>query len=525
MDQTRAFEGTALDCLKDFRQRMNNLAPFIHLSRKLTGFQKYSEVDMISVGFSVMLFILESMLIGREECSIEDIADFLQTILSRSYDINMTQEESREMAFYIRDSIAGSGGEIFEFKFRNLETNRDETISLKLIDTSYYEIKKSARYKLTDQGMELLFKTREIYSEFRINVTQMYLKQQIEKGVFSGALQTVNELNLQVRQLRERLESLLLNIRQNVLGIDFEELKQLFSRIKEQFELERREFHNIKRILKEQRANIEKINYDDLEEKELRSLEQIKILTEKLNITTSEHDRLFNEKLDIVGEYLKTIEIRLRQGVSEFMDFEKSIFDVLISKNLNLEPLKSILSPLFANNASLKAFNPFKALDAQRIKGENQEDNRESIDIEAAMEVKEKEEREAREKRDQKVASYLEAILLEAFHEGKSCLGSAIKRLDANLYNMASFDFDFYSLVIILHQNKLIDFKDLEDILSKMVRETSAYNINIYYLFDRIFTKKPELKALKSLILISSGKKIDFQNGNEITDFIIRGEK
>ncbi|HHV29135.1 hypothetical protein [Acetivibrio mesophilus] len=525
MHQSKAYEGTALDCLKDFRQRMNNLAPFIHLSRKLIGFQKYSEVDMISVGFSVLLFILENMLIGREECSIEDIADFLQTILRRSYDINMTQEESREMAFYIRDSIAGSGGEVFEFSFRNLETNRDESISLKLIDTSYYEIKKSARYKLTDRGMELLFKTREIYSEFRINITQMYLKQQIEKGVFSGALQTVNELNLQVRQLREKLESLLLNIRQNVLGIDFEDLKQLFSRIKEQFEVERREFHNIKRILKEQRENLEKINYFDLEENELKSLEQIKILTEKLNITTSEHDRLFNEKLDIVGEYLKTIEIRLRQGVSEFIDFEKSIFDMLISKNLNPQPLKSILSPLFTNNASLKVFNPFKALDPQRIKTEAQEDERENIDIEVAMEIKEKELREERERRDQKVMAYLEAILFEAFYAGESYLSCATERLDADLYDMASFDFDFYSLVIILHQNKLIDFKDLEDILSRMVRDTSAYNINIYYLFDRIFTKKPELRALKTLILISTDKKMSFQNGNEITDFIIKGEK
>ena len=54
--------------------------------------------------------------------------------------------------------------------------------------------------------MEMLFKTREIFTEFRLNVTQLYLRQQIEKGVFVGALQTVNELSLQVRQLRERIE-------------------------------------------------------------------------------------------------------------------------------------------------------------------------------------------------------------------------------------------------------------------------------------------------------------------------------
>jgi len=524
LDEKNIYSGAAVDCLKDFRGRMQSLAPFIHLSRKLSGFQKYTEVDMISVGFSVLLFILENMLIGREECSIEDIAGFLQTILLRSYGINITQEESKEMAFYIRDSIAGSGGEVLEFRYKNLETNRDEAIPIKLIDTSYYEIKKSARYKLTDQGMELLFKTREIYSEFRINITQMYLKQQIEKGVFSGALQTVNELNLQVRQLRERLENLLLNIRQNVLGIDFEELKLLFLRIKEQFESERREFHNIKRILKEQRDTIEKLNYNDLGDKELKSLEQIKILTERLNITTFEHDRLFNEKLDIVGEYMKTLELRLRQGVSEYIDFEKSIFDVIISKNAKFTHLKSVLSPLFVNLEQNKEFNPFKAIEPQRIKSETEEE-REKIDIEQLIEIKEKEDRERRENRDLKIMAYLEAILQEAYEVGDSYLGSAIKRLDEELYKSTSYDFDFYSLVVILHQHKLIDFKELEEILSKMVRETSAYNINIYYLFDRIFAKNPELKKLKTMILISTGKKLRFDNGNEVTDFVIKGAK
>ncbi|GAE89322.1 hypothetical protein JCM21531_2835 [Acetivibrio straminisolvens JCM 21531] len=139
--------------------------------------------------------------------------------------------------------------------------------------------------------------------------------------------------------------------------------------------------------------------------------------------------------------------------------------------------------------------------------------------------MKEKEEREERERRDKKVMAYLEAILLEAYYEGESHLSRALTRLDESLYNIVSFDFDFYSLVVILHQNKLIDFKDLEDILSRMVRDTSAYNINIYYLFERIFDKKPELRALKTLILISGDKKISFENGNEITDFIIKGER
>jgi hypothetical protein len=167
---------------------------------------------------------------------------------------------------------------------------------------------------------------------------------------------------------------------------------------------------------------------------------------------------------------------------------------VLISRDLNPERLKRILSPLFTNTDQNKAFNPYKALEPQRVKSETEEE-RESIDLEAEIEQREKNEREEKEKRDQKVMTYLEAIVQEACDKGDSYLSAALGRLDENAYKSASFDFDFYSLIVILHQHKLMDFKELEDILAGMVRDTSAYNINIYYLFERIFSKRRNLKA------------------------------
>ena len=160
----------------------------------------------------------------------------------------------------------------------------------------------------------------------------------------------------------------------------------------------------------------------------------------------------------------------------------------------------------------------------QRIRNDVEE-IKENIDIDVLVEEREKTEREEREKRDNKVMAYLEAILMEAYYLGDSRLSKALMRLNEPLYKSASFDFDLYSLIVILHQNKEMDFGELEEILSKMVRDTSAYNINIYYLIDKIFKKRPELKGLKRFLMLSSSKKICFDNGNEITDFIIKGVK
>jgi hypothetical protein len=527
--------GISYECLKEFSERMKNLAPFIHLIKKLTSLQKYEEYDMVSIGFGVMLFILENMLIGREECDIDEIAGFLQEVIYHSYSRHITQDEAKEMAFYIRDSIAGSGGEVFPYPYKDLETGMDDTVPVKLIDTSYYEIKKTAKYKLTDQGMELLFKTREIYSEFRINVTQLYLKQQIEKGVFTGALQTVNELNLQVRQLRERLEALVLNIRQNVLGVDFEELKKLFARIQEQFKIERKEFANIKRILNVQRDNIEKISYEDLSEKELRDLSNISNLYERLNITVSEHDMLFKEKLDIIGEYLRMLEFRLKQGISEFIDFEKSIFDVIMSKDLKVDVLHSILSPIIVNMGKYKQFNIMKAVDYQRVRTEEEEEQV-YIDLEEEMEQREKEIKEQVEKRNNKIEYYFEKILEEVYQVYnqrnkdtvvETTLEAVLERFDDDAYNRASSDFDFYSLVMMLHQNKELDIVEILEIGTKLVSD-NTYNINLEFLLSRIIEKNIHYKEIKKLALISpngsSNRLYTFKNDNVITNFIVRGE-
>jgi hypothetical protein len=81
----------------------------------------------------VILFILENMLI--EVRSVSWILRISANILNRSYDINMTQEEPGN-GFFIKISIAGRGGEIFEFSFKHLEPEWMKTFCKDIV-TSY----------------------------------------------------------------------------------------------------------------------------------------------------------------------------------------------------------------------------------------------------------------------------------------------------------------------------------------------------------------------------------------------------
>lgn len=511
------------ECLKGYKQRMNNLAPFVSFVKRLGGIQRYPEYDVMSLGFGTLLFILENMLIGKEECRIDDIAFFLQRTVDRVYKTPITIDEAKEMAFHIRDAVMGSG-ETYAYEYMNLENGVRESIDVKLTDVAYYEMKKTSLYKLTEQGMEMLFKTREIYSEFRINITQLYLKQQIEKGVFSGALQTLNELNLQVRQLREHLTELVVNIRQNVLELEFEIVQNVFDRIRNQLEKEHKEFSNIKYILNEQRKNFERISLEQFTKNDRNSLNQIQILTERLEIVAGEHDRLFNEKLDIISEYINVLENRMRLGIAENVDFEKDVLDIIMRSSTSLDSVGHVLEPLFSNFRKNIVFNIMKALNPQGIRSE-EEEKKESVDLEGIVEQKEKELKIAAIERNNRVMSYIEIIFTSILKEKRVNLRSILKLFPPQLYNIACSDFDFYSILVMMHQREIIDLELITEMSDKLIFDFSNANINLEYVINGALKANKSFNSIKRIRIQASGNSIKLSNNNIITDFIFTEEQ
>ena len=85
------------------------------------------------------------------------------------------------LAYFFLDALR-NGGRPFSYLFQDLETGQEELYKFALIDTADYQVQGKMKYKLSEIGLDLLFKTKEIYSELRISISQLYLRQQIEKG-------------------------------------------------------------------------------------------------------------------------------------------------------------------------------------------------------------------------------------------------------------------------------------------------------------------------------------------------------
>ena len=313
--------------------------------------------------------------------------------------------------------------------------------------------------------------------------------------------------------------SMMEGIRQNVFSIEFEGLKKLLERIQEQFGIERREFANIKHILNEQKRTIEGIDYGKLTNKDLRAMKYIQIIAERIGLVTKEHDRLFNEKIDIIGEYLRMLEYMMKAGITDFMDYEHMILDRLGNGNLPIEGATRVFSPLFMNRGKNKSFSLLKVLDSQNIRAD-EEDFREVIDYEEELEQQEKERREEAEVRNRKIEGYLERILTKVLKEEKTTIKGIIEGFDSEWMEQISKDFDFYSLVVMLHQRKELDINELAAIGQSMVYD-SAYNIDLEFLLGSLLERNPELRQLGNIEIIAEDKVYIFKNGNRITDFRI----
>jgi len=505
--------------LEGFSSRIKNLYPYVFLANSFSNASKYKEYDILSLGFSLMLFILDSMLIGKEECSMDDMTEFINKLIRENYDEYLSDEEGKDLTYYLKD-LLNNGGQVYKVKYRNLSNGKEEIVQVKLIEQVSYEIKGKVKYKLTSQGLDLIFKTREVYTEYKITVEQLYLKQQIKNGIYSQALSTVEQLNASVRKLREQIEELYLKIRRNILGVEVEELKLISKKTEEQLDRETKIFDDITTLLRNQKRNYENIEEENLSIKDLEQINNINKIEEQLIIIIEEHSSLLNDKLQIYREYVRVLENSISFGIRESIDFEKEIFDDIFLRNKKEANVISnqVLKPIFFNNSKNKIFNILGIFGQQNLRKEIEEEI--SINYEKELELQEKKEKELLLIKEDKLIKFTIAFL-QGVLDGKSTLGEIIKGFSAELKRKISYDFDIITYLIKIHQQKIVKLDEILRFEDKFINE-ELKDINIEYYLSKSALKNRKIRNIKEFSLIASKEYIYFKNGNRIEDFKVR---
>lgn len=489
------------DALQNYHERMKNVAGFWPLFR-LRELRKFQEYDLLSLGVGVLLLILEHMLIGRTESDHNDVARFLQKTIEQGYGKALSEEEARELGAYILAALRNDGRP-FEFGFMNLETGEEDKHSFHLIENGTYHVASGQiRFKLSDAGLDLLFKTREMYKELRITISQILLHRQIEKGVFEDAIRTVSSLGLDVRQLREEIERMKISIKRDVSQFSLPKYEAMLSAVREQFQKEKEMFEDLNNLLRETQSNYAARGK---EERESHALNQLVEISQRLNQVMNLHNKLLADKLDLQEMVLEALEEGIVSGFRSKINFEREFLDPILREGTSLENVQRLIEPLLSLNIR-KRFNLHKAFAPQPVQKQETEPEDKAPDIveEEAAATAEDPKAKLKAIRDERYMRYLKMIFEPLLVEQSLTLAEILQALPADeLYDVVNAR-DFYPFLVQLHQMSPISFR-LDPEARKKILDSEESNLP--YLLLQVQSENPELDVLGTILVTVEGRR------------------
>ena len=499
------------DELNGFGDRLKNIALFQPLF-DLQNNRKYSELDPLSLGFAILLYILDNMLIGREPCDHQAISHYLKRLVARNYDKHLTDEESLEMTYTFLDGLRNNGRP-FEFEYKDLETGEDLPCKFALIEVASYEIRGKMRFKLTDAGLDLLFKTKEIYKELRISISQLYLRQQIEKGVFQEALHTVDDLYVQVKDVQGKLERIKQQVLRNVSGVSISSYINLMDEVHEQFQREKTVFSSLQTLLLETQDTY---RFRELSVRERESFDQLIRVSTLLDKVINEHNALFTRKMNLSALLEEAMLDSLANTFRTQINFEREFLDQVLLENTPLDHLRQVIHPLLTARKS-RSFNILRVLEPQRVSVEGDEAavSQEGPD-ELQLELLAEREKAIKAQRDRRVLRYLSLILTPIKDRTHWTLEEVLADLEVEEYARLISEVEFYAFLVQVHQMERIPLKIEDEIRDKIIDSDSG---NLGYLLLKFLDQYPGLQAPKGVEVIAGEEEIRLANGSVITNY------
>ncbi|MCF8567812.1 hypothetical protein LLE49_24120 [Alicyclobacillus tolerans] len=438
-----------------FDERMRNLmvfAPLFGLMQK----KLYPKYDLFALGFSVLIFIFEDMVRFEHNCTYENIAKFLQELVLDEYEEMLSDTESMELTITLVREYLRNNGNQHSYSYYDYQSGTEKKISFDLIRYSEESLMsdiqhRRGRLELTEEGLSLLFATKETPSELQIPIKSLFLRQQIQKRIFDGALRTVEELFLAVRTKKARFRTLAEKIRRDALEVHRKnELQQEIEQMHEQLEIEKRTFEELDLLIKQ---TIEDDYNGVIGEKEKIAKDVVTRIQQRLYLIMSEHESLFVEQSVIQKRMGSALEQLLLDAFSVKLQLDKEVIPVVLTGKVTKETFKQILHPLLPRKQN-KHFNPLLAFESQRLTKKRVSSEPDDVSFAddlfvRAQITREKEEQEAH-------ITYLTKLLkmfLLPLQESEKTHLSAVLESDIAAHQ------SFCPIVIQLHQTGIISLE------------------------------------------------------------------
>lgn len=479
------------DFLKQFENRMKNVGLYAILIKnsiskttwKTLGFEEYHE--QLNVLFAVLLFIMEQNL-KDENCTIDDISNFIDNLNVRYLRKNLSYENSKELAEFIVNVILCDEGKAMYFKGYNYINNDyiDIHISFLSNEIIYVDDIRRTTYKLTDNGYSLLLSTLEIEKNLKLTIHEMIFKLHLDKAAYDKAVNDIknifSELKIQIQKMNDAMKA----IRINALSYSVDEYKIILNDNLAHLSETSMKFKEYKQKVDNEIYELENqsINIDKFEDKQIDNLNNLKIISSYLNKSLDEQQKLLITHFDLKTLYIKELEGISQMSVVKRFNLYSEVYDKILSDVNLLKNIDLLFNPLLVKPIK-KSYNINKAFQFQKpIKDKKiEEDSFILFDDEEFQE-------EQIKKKQAKLLQYKLCLttLLNYITNYRECTLKQISRevsLDENRQSILIPTVEIFREVIIeLLKNKYIDI----DVIRKEKTTTIISNNYEFYLTEMI---------------------------------------
>lgn len=355
-----------------YRERMRRLAlfdPLYDLDRKREQDLDNQLIDMKGLGLLTLLFFFEQKLMRQYKTGIKQLASFLQQLTQLKY--RLDEEAYEKIARLIVQTFRPTTGKKRGYPFYNWEEQSDDVIEYSILKANDFDVTTNTQYYTLDEdGLELVFATKEFYSEFQLSINQLLLRKQLDKGEFKGALRQINEMAIDVESLEERMIKLKHEIQRSIVSEEtFERYKQLLEDIYGRLQREDEEFKELREFVKETR---ERLYSKDTHQKEHKTYELLLKITRELERVHYDHTRLLEQTISLKNTTLLTAQESLYYTGIQSFNFDHDLVSRIVSTPLPIEAMKGVLHP-FLKVEENKLWSPLTVLAEQNITEDREE--------------------------------------------------------------------------------------------------------------------------------------------------------
>lgn len=352
--------------VENYRERVQRLGLFdclYRLEQKKKKDKTGKPIDFYSLGILTLLFFFENMLIRNRKIGVKELANYFDKI--NQGEIQIDHEEFELIARIIIENFRPTGGKRINKEFYNWETRKTEIVEYSYLKASKSDISANAQYyTLAEHGLELVFATKEYYSEFQLSINQLLLRKQLEKGEFAGALRQIDEMQIDVESLEERITKIKYEVQRNILSeTTYKRYKELIEDISQRLSRESDEFDELIAFVNQVRDTL---SYEIKNEKEIKAYKYILLIQKELGEVHRKHRKLLEKSIELKTTTLQAAQEALYYIGIENFNFKKEIVSRLFSSPLPLHATEILVKPfLFLDK--MQKWSPMAVFSPQRI--------------------------------------------------------------------------------------------------------------------------------------------------------------